>query len=170
LPRTTRLERGHGDLLGVVDVDAVVNAWNRNVLPRWFFIPSGVSAAIKRQAGVAPFRELARHGPIPLGGAVTTGPGRLSCKGIIHVAAISMRWRASEASVDAGTRAALDQARQHGFTSLAFPLLGAGTGGLGPDKSLAVMLGAVEDAGDSLRVVIVRYRPPPPSGRKGGVM
>ena len=77
-----------GDLLGVVDVDAVVNAWNPNVLPWWFFIPSGVSAAIKRQAGLAPFRELARHGPIPLGGAVTTGPGRLSCK------ALSM-WRPS---------------------------------------------------------------------------
>ncbi len=146
-----------GDLLDVLDVDAVVNAWNRNILPWWTLIPRGVSGAIKRQAGAGPFRELARHGPIPLGGAVTTGPGRLPYRGIIHVAAINLAWKASEASVGGGTRAAMDQARAHGFTSLAMPVLGAGSGGLDPDRALASVIAAAQDASDGLRVVVVRY-------------
>lgn len=147
-----------GDLVDVGGVDALVNAWNRNVLPWWSLIPRGVSAAIKREAGVAPFRELARHGPIPLGAAVTTGAGCLPYKGIIHVAGISMGWWAREASVNGGTRAALEEARVHGFGSLAFPVLGAGSGGLDPDRALAVMVGAIQDAGQGLHVVVVRYR------------
>lgn len=149
----------NGNLLDVVDVDAVVNAWNRNVVPWWLLIPRGVSAAIKDQAGLAPFRELARHGPIPLGRAVTTGAGCLPYKGIIHVAAISMAWRATEATVYAGTRAALEEARTHRFGSLAFPVLGAGSGGLDHDRALAAMLGAIRDAGQDLRVIVVRYTP-----------
>ena len=39
------------------DVDAIVNAWERNVIPWWLLIPQGVSRAIKRRAGYAPFRE-----------------------------------------------------------------------------------------------------------------
>src|ERR1051325_5052741 len=50
-----------GDLLNQ-SVDAIVNAWNRNLLPWWLLLPQGVSGAIKRRAGTAPFRELRRHG------------------------------------------------------------------------------------------------------------
>ncbi len=151
------LEVIDGDVLQVDDVDALVNAWNRNIVPRWLLMPQGVSAAIKRGAGRAPFRELARHGSIPLGGAVTTTAGRLPHKGIIHVAGISMAWRASESSIEAGTRAALDEARCHGFASLAFPLIGAGTGGVDPRRSLQVMTQAIGEHGTGLRVVVVRY-------------
>jgi O-acetyl-ADP-ribose deacetylase (regulator of RNase III) len=56
-----------GDLLDQ-RVDVIVNAWNRNVIPWWLLVPQGVSGAIKRKAGYAPFRELAGKGPIPLGG------------------------------------------------------------------------------------------------------
>jgi O-acetyl-ADP-ribose deacetylase (regulator of RNase III) len=68
------------------DVDGIVNAWNRNVIPWWLLVPQGVSGAIKKRAGYKPFRELARMGSIPLGGAVLTGPGKLPHKAIIHVA------------------------------------------------------------------------------------
>jgi len=84
-----------GDLLDQ-PVDAIVNAWNRNIIPWWLLIPQGVSGAIKRRAGRAPFREVARHGRIPLGQAVATSAGRLPFKLIIHVAGINMLWRASE--------------------------------------------------------------------------
>ncbi len=147
-----------GDLLDVVDVDAVVNPWNRNVVPRWMLLPRGVSAAIKRRAGAEPFRELGRLGRIPLGQAVTTGSGRLPHRGIIHVAGISLAWRASESSVDAATRSALEEARRNGFTSVALPLIGAGTGGVPADRVIAVMLRAINEEGDGLRVVLVRYR------------
>ncbi len=45
-----------GDLLEQADVDVIVNAWNRNVIPWWLLLPQGVSGAIKRRAGLAPFR------------------------------------------------------------------------------------------------------------------
>jgi O-acetyl-ADP-ribose deacetylase (regulator of RNase III) len=39
-----------GDLLDQ-DVGVIVNAWNRNIIPRWLLLPQGVSGAIKRRAG-----------------------------------------------------------------------------------------------------------------------
>jgi len=79
----------NGDLLAQ-DVEVIVNAWNRNIIPWWLLLPQGVSGAIKRRAGYEPFRELGRRGPIPLGGAVETGAGMLPFRAIIHVAGISM--------------------------------------------------------------------------------
>lgn len=52
-----------GDLLRQ-PVEVIVNAWNRNVIP-WLLWRQGVSGAIKREAGTAPFREVARHGRWP---------------------------------------------------------------------------------------------------------
>ena len=78
-----------GDLLKQ-DVDAIVNSWNRNIIPWWLLLPQGVSGAIKRLGGYGPFKELAQHGPIPLGGAVATSAGRLPFRAIIHVAGINM--------------------------------------------------------------------------------
>jgi hypothetical protein len=69
-----------GDLLNQ-DVEVIVNAWNRNIIPWWLLLPQGVSGAIKKRAGYQPFREVAKYGPIPLGGAVLTSAGRLPFKG-----------------------------------------------------------------------------------------
>ena len=78
-----------GDLLDQ-PVDAIVNPWNRNVIPWWLLLPQGVSGAIKRRGGTGPFKELRRHGPIPLGGAVLTSAGRLPFEAIVHVARINL--------------------------------------------------------------------------------
>jgi O-acetyl-ADP-ribose deacetylase len=85
----------NGNLLDQ-EVDVIVNAWNRNLIPWWLLVPQGVSKAIKNRAGKQPFREVGRKGVIPLGGAVETGPGKLSVKAIIHVAGINLCWRSSE--------------------------------------------------------------------------
>ena len=127
-----------GDLLDQ-DVEVIVNTWNRNIIPWWLLLPQGVSGAIKRRAGYEPFRELARHGPIPLGGAVETSPGRLPFRAIIHVAGISMFWRSSERAIRGCVRSALGIAREKGYRSIAFPLIGAGTGGFQPEQALAIM-------------------------------
>ncbi len=74
------------------------------------------------------------------------------------MAGISLAWRASESSVDAATRSALEEARRNGFTSVALPLIGTGTGGVPADRVIAVMLRAINEEGDGLRVVLVRYR------------
>lgn len=146
-----------GDLVEVADVEAIVNAWNRNVVPWWLLYPSGVSKAIRRRAGVEPFRELARHGRMALGAAVTTGAGRLPYQGIIHVAGIDLRWRASPASISMSTRSALEEARARGFGSLAFPVIGSGSGGVDPALALEIMVGTARESGAGLRVVIVRH-------------
>ena len=127
---------------GLLDqsVDVIVNAWNRNIIPWWLLLPQGVSGAIKRRAGVGPFREVARHGPIPLGHAVLSSAGRLPHKAIIHVAGISMFWHASERSIRGSVRSAMALVEAHGFTSVAFPIIGAGSGGSSTTRAMSFML------------------------------
>lgn len=145
-----------GDLLDQ-DVDVIVNAWNRNVIPWWLLIPQGVSGAIKRRAGYAPFREVGRHGPMPLGSAVFTSAGRLPHRGIIHVAGINLLWRSSERAIRDSARNAVRLAEEHGFSSIAFPLIGAGSGGFPTEKAQAILLDELENLESTLTARIVVY-------------
>ena len=142
------------------DVDAIVNPWNRNIFPWWLLLPQGVSGAIKRRGGLDPFRELRRHGILPLGGAVLTSSGRLPFKGIIHVAGIGLLWQASQRSIQLSGRKALAIARDQSFASIAFPLIGAGTGSMQPDIVLTTMFDTLVKSSFTGEVRIVRYRPP----------
>jgi O-acetyl-ADP-ribose deacetylase (regulator of RNase III) len=146
-----------GDLLDQ-DVDVIVNAWNRNVIPWWLLLPQGVSGAVKRRAGTAPFQEVRRHGPIPLGGAVLTSAGRLGFKGIIHVAGINLLWRASERSVRDSVRNSVRLAHERGFTSIAFPLIGAGFGGFNQDRAKTVMLDELAKLEVPMTVKVVVFK------------
>ena len=143
-----------GDLLEQ-DVEVIVNAWNRNVIPWWLLLPQGVSGAIKRRAGIQPFRELGWR-PLPLGHARYTSAGRLRYAGIIHVAGIDMLWRASEQSIRDSVANALRLADAHGHRSIAFPVIGAGSGGFDEARALAIMLDALADTAHD--AVIVRFR------------
>ncbi len=147
-----------GDLLDQ-PVEVIVNAWNRNVIPWWLLLPQGVSGAIKRRAGLAPFRELGRRGPIPLGGAVLTSAGKLPFRGIIHVAGINLLWRSSQRSVRLSTQSAMRLAIEHGFASIAFPLIGAGSGGGRPDQIESWLREELERFEFPGEIRIVRYRP-----------
>ena len=140
------------------DVDVIVNAWNRNVIPWWLLLPQGVSGAIKRRAGYAPFRELARHGPIPLGGAVLTSAGKLPYRGIIHVAGINLLWRASERSIRESVHSALQIVSAHRFSSVAFPLIGAGSGGFRPDRALALIEDELNNVSSEAQVTLVKFK------------
>jgi O-acetyl-ADP-ribose deacetylase (regulator of RNase III) len=146
-----------GDLLDQ-DVEVIVNAWNRNIIPWWLLIPQGVSGAIKKRAGYQPFREVAKFGPIPLGGAVLTSAGRLPFKGIIHVAGISMWWRSSELSIRQSCQNAMRIAIEHGFHSIAFPRIGSGTGGGASANVEAMMQDELQRIEFDGRVVVVRFQ------------
>ena len=148
-----------GDLLDQ-DVEVIVNAWNRNVIPWWLLLPQGVSGAIKKRGGYAPFKELGRHGPLPLGEAVLTGAGRLPFKAIIHVAGINMLWRASERSVRGSVRSAMRIVEAEGFSSVAFPIIGAGSGGFDQARAEELMLDELSGLETKARVVLVRFGPP----------
>lgn len=154
---SVRLTIKDGDLLDQ-SVEVIVNAWNRNFIPWWLLLPQGVSGAIKRRAGYAPFRELSRKGVLPLGGAVLTGAGRLPFRGIIHVAGIGLLWRSSEDSIRTSVRNALAVAREHEFRSVAFPLIGAGTGGGRKEQVQRIMEDEISRSEFSGEVLLVRYR------------
>ena len=152
-----QLQTVDGDLLDQ-DVDVIVNAWNRNIIPWWLLLPQGVSGAIKKRGGYVPFRELSKLGPIPLGGAVITGAGQIPFKSIIHVAGISMWWRSSEQSIRDSTRNAVALAAEHSFESMAFPLIGAGTGGGSADGVLSMMQDELANCDFDGLIRIVRFR------------
>lgn len=152
-------EIADGDLLEQ-RVDVIVNAWNRNIIPWWLLLPQGVSGAIKRRGGYAPFFELGRLGPIPLGQAVITAAGKLPYQAIIHVAGINMLWRSSPESIQGSVRSAMAIVNEMSYKSVAFPVIGAGTGGFGEAGALDLMLAALAPIETDARVVVVRFRPP----------
>ena len=145
-----------GDLLDQ-EVDVIVNSWNRNVIPWWLLLPQGVSGALKKRGGTAPFKELAKYGPIPLGEARLTSAGTLGFKAIIHVAGINMFWCATEYSVTRSVLNAMKIIDERGYKSAAFPLIGAGSGNRGEEWSLELMLKAFDTLDSDCSVAIVRY-------------
>jgi O-acetyl-ADP-ribose deacetylase (regulator of RNase III) len=155
--KSLAIEVVEGDLLDQT-VEVIVNAWNRNIIPWWLLLPQGVSGAIKRRGGTSPFKELSKHGAIPLGGAVLTSAGRLPFKAIIHVAGINLLWRASERSIRDSVRNAVRLAHERGFQSIAFPLIGSGSGGFDPGQAKTIMLDELSkiDAPLLMRIVIFK--------------
>jgi O-acetyl-ADP-ribose deacetylase (regulator of RNase III) len=141
-PAVIHWNRVQGDLLQQ-DVDALVNPWNRNFVPRLLLRPGGVSGQLKRATGPHPWHELARKGWSPLGGACITVGGMLQ-RDLIHVAGLNLRWKATPESVRESVCSALDAAWEAGYASIALPLIGAGTGGL-PAADVEEEIAAVLD-------------------------
>lgn len=88
-----------------------------------------------------------------------TGAGNLPFRAIIHVAAINMAWRASENSIKESVRSAMKIVGAKGFTSVAFPVLGTGSGGFPHDRALAVMQSELASMAIDISVRIVIYDP-----------
>ena len=147
----------YGDLLEQ-PVDAIVNAWNRNFIPWWLLLPQGVSGAIKKRAGYQPFKELSTHGVLSVGEAVLTSAGKLPYQGIIHVAGINAFWCATEDSIRKSVQSALILAEHHHFRSIAFPLIGAGTGGFNEQQVQRLIEQTICESQSDLDVFIVIFR------------
>jgi len=146
-----------GDLLDQ-PAEVIVNPWNRNIIPWWLLLPQGVSGAIKKRAGLQPFIAVGRAGVIPLGSAVLTSAGRLPYRGIIHVAGINMLWCATRASIQGSVVSAMQIVERERYASVAFPVIGGGTGGAGADRALQLMLEALAPIQSTAAVTIVRFR------------
>ncbi len=86
--------------------------------------------------------------------------GFLPFKGIIHVAGINLLWRASERSIRDSVRNAVRLAAEHGFRSIAFPMIGAGSGGFDQEKAQQIMHGELAKQSSSLDVRLVVYSRP----------
>jgi O-acetyl-ADP-ribose deacetylase (regulator of RNase III) len=91
---------------------------------------------------------------------VATSAGRLPHPAIIHVAGINLLWRASERSIRDSVRNAVAVAGQFGLRSLAFPIIGAGSGGSDPARAERTMIESLNALESPIEVWLVRFRPP----------
>ena len=130
----------HGDITQLA-VDAIVNAANSEL-----WMGGGVAGAIKRAGGALIEQEAQAKGPIPVGEAVSTGPGRLPCRYVIHVATMGPELTTDARSIRSATRNGLRCAEELRLASIAFPALGTGVGGF-----------ALEDAAQLMVDEIVRH-------------
>ena len=145
-----------GDLLDQ-PVDIIVNAWNRNFIPWWLMLPQVVSGAIKRRAGTTP----ASVWSLPTGRCrADLGGSAAVTAGIIHVAGINMLWRSSESSIRQSVRNALALAHAKGFQSIAFPLIGAGSGGFDQGRTRAIMEDELGKMDSAMEVRVVVFKRP----------
>jgi len=145
-----------GDILDQ-QVEVIVNSWNRNIFPWWLLLPQGVSGVIKKKGGCAPFKEVRRCGVIPLGEARLTSAGKLPYRAIIHVAGINLFWFATAKSVKQSVVNAMKIVDEKNFQSVAFPLIGSGSGNRKKDWSLKLMTETFATIKSPAKVVIVHY-------------
>lgn len=144
-----------GDLLEQTDVEALVNPWNRNFVPRRLLLVGGVSGQLKKVTGPQPWKELARHGLLPVGGVVITGGGRWPQR-LIHVAGLTATWRATPDGVRRSAANVVRAAHAAGVVSVAMPLIGAGHGRLGPTSALKAVLAGLDDVAELTRQLQIR--------------
>uniref|UniRef100_A0A7J2TKI9 Macro domain-containing protein n=1 Tax=Archaeoglobus fulgidus TaxID=2234 RepID=A0A7J2TKI9_ARCFL len=150
--RGVEIEVVHGDITKL-EVDAIVNAANTHL-----YMGGGVAGAIKRAGGKEIEEEAVKKGPIKIGEAVVTSAGKLKAKFVIHAPTMELDFKTDEKKVRAAMKAALKKAEELGITSIAFPALGTGVGGL--DKNLVAKIMVEElrnhiESGTKLKKVIL---------------
>lgn len=69
-----------------------------------------------------------------------------------------MLWRASERSIRDSVRNAVTLAAEKGFQSVAFPLIGAGSGGYNREQARKIMEDELGKLEFQLRVILVVFR------------
>ena len=132
-----RIELWNGDICEL-EVDAIVNAANVSL-----WMSTGVSGEIKRAGGDAIEFAAVRQAPVPLGEAVFTPAGRLAAKVVIHAVSLDRDRRTNGEIIGRAVRSAMTVARELRVSSIAFPAMGTGVGGLPIDEAARVTVTAV---------------------------
>jgi len=122
------------------EVDAIVNAANPQLL-----MGTGVAGAMKRKGGTVIEEDAVRQGPIEAGEAVLSVAGNLPATHVIHAATMGSDLKTDPALIAAATKSSLALVEKHRLTSIAFPALGSGAGGVPPAKSAEAMMGALAE-------------------------
>ncbi|HVN76210.1 MAG TPA: macro domain-containing protein [Thermoanaerobaculaceae bacterium] len=123
--------------------DAIVNAANSALAHG-----GGVAGAIVRRGGAEIQAESTAKAPVPVGGAVATGAGRLPCRYVIHAVGPVWGERDEEAKLRRAVGSALARAEELGLASVAMP--GISTGIFGYPKA-AGCAAIVEEVARHLR-------------------
>jgi O-acetyl-ADP-ribose deacetylase len=136
---TDRIAIERGDITDL-DVDAIVNAANAQLLPG-----GGVCGAIHRAAGPELAKACAAIGPCPTGSAVMTPGFALKARHVIH--AVGPVWQGGHAGEARDLaecyRASLALCRDHGLADIAFPAISTGIYGFPPEQAAEIALAAV---------------------------
>ena len=126
-----------------LDVDAVVNAANEQLLPG-----GGVCGAIHRAAGPELAPACAAVAPCPTGDARITPGFNLRARYVIH--AVGPVWRGGGAGerelLASAYRAAMRLATGNGLRSIAFPAISTGSFGYPLNQATEVAAATVRDA------------------------
>jgi|ECHnycMinimDraft_1075156.scaffolds.fasta_scaffold00033_12 O-acetyl-ADP-ribose deacetylase (regulator of RNase III) len=135
-----------------VEADAIVNPANELLI-----MGGGVAYAIKKRGGDEIEREALSQGPIRIGEAVATSAGKLKARYVIHSPTVKEPGGNTNSDwVKLATNAALNKARELKISSLAFPLMGAGVGGLSIEESIRAMMSVLEGVKDIEIMIVIR--------------
>lgn len=138
-------------------VDIIINAWNRNYIPHRMLLTHGVSKSIKKKSGLEPFNEVQSKGLLKLGEGILTGPGKLKCKGIVHVAGINLFWQSSEKATRLSAKSIVSIVLENDFNSLAVPLIGCGNSKLNEEVCINILIEEFKAISDK-EIYIVKYK------------
>ena len=123
-----------------LDVDAIVNAANSQLLPG-----GGVCGAIHRAAGPGLAEACDKIHHCPAGEARLTPGFRLKAKYVIH--AVGPVWNGGQSNEDAllasAYRYSLELARDHGAASIAFPAISTGIYGYPLERATSIAVSTV---------------------------
>lgn len=136
-----RVETVEGDITQMA-VEAIVNAANANLEGG-----GGVDGAIHRAAGPELLEECRNLGGCQPGDAKTTTGHGLLAKCVIH--AVGPRWKGGDQNEDATLRSAyrrsLQEARDHGCRTVAFPAISTGAYGFPVERAAGIAVDTVRD-------------------------
>ena len=129
----------HGDLLKA-PVDALVAP--AHILG---YMGYGAAKAIVRAGGQRIEKEAIDQAPLVMGEAIATTAGDLPFKAIIHTATFDdANTELTQANVSKAVLGALLLADENGLTSIAFPGMGTGIGGMNYDMAAQAMRGPLK--------------------------
>lgn len=136
-----------------LEVDAVCNPANSYGL-----MGGGVAYAIRETGGQVIEDEAVSQAPIHVGAAVATTGGRLAAKYVIHAPTMAEpAIRIGLENVRLAVRAALESAKSLGISSLAFPGMGTGVGGLNFEDSAKAMVEEIASFNPPFDVYLVGF-------------
>ncbi|KAL7881372.1 hypothetical protein AOLI_G00082200 [Acnodon oligacanthus] len=129
-----RIEVKKGNIINET-VRAIVNTTNNQMN-----LTSGVSGAIFKAAGPSVQQECQKHGPLQSNTAAVTSAGNMQCDYIIHI-------MGPHFTADASLRVkkALERCEEKQISTVSFPAVGTGGGGLKSAESITAMLQGFDD-------------------------
>ncbi|XP_013419979.1 uncharacterized protein LOC106180517 [Lingula anatina] len=142
-PTGTKLTIKVADIT-IENTDAIVNAANEHLRHG-----GGVAAAISRAAGRSFQKDsedaIRQHGPIPLGGVVTTRAGDLPCSYVIHVVGPTVKTPNYQLELQSAVGNVLDECRRLKVSTVAMPAISTGIFGVPKHEGALSMVRAIQD-------------------------